>query len=261
MLSKLLKHEFKATARLLLPLYLVLFVLTIVDRVSLSLNLEGSLGIIPGFSTLAYVTSILAIAVVSYVIVFIRFYKNLLTDEGYLMFTLPVKPIDLINAKLLVSFVWNIVSFLLIIASLFGVFLTKDRFHMFIDGYEMIIAQIQKDLGAGNMTLFIIEFIVLMILGLINNILIIYVSIAIGQLFNGHKILGSFAAYIGISTVIQIIGSAAFVILGIIYNTSFEEASAIPRIIFPISIILLLAGNVLYYIGTNIIFKKKLNLE
>lgn len=261
MLSKLLKHEFKATARLLLPLYLVLIVLTLVDRVSLSLNLKGPLGVIPGFSTLAYVTSILAIAVVSYVIIFIRFYKNLLTDEGYLMFTLPVTPKDLINAKLLVSFVWNIISFLLIIASLFGVFLTKNRFHMFIDGFEKIITELQKELGTGNITLFIIEFILLMILGLINNILIIYVSIAIGQLFNGHKILGSFAAYIGISTVIQIIGSAAFMIIGIIFNSSFEEASAITRIIIPISIILTLAGNVLYYIGTNIIFKKKLNLE
>lgn len=261
MLSKLIKHEFKATARLLLPLYLVLFVLTIVDRIALGLNLKGTLGLIPGFATFAYVISILAIAVVSFVIIILRFYKNLMTDEGYLMFTLPVNPKQLINAKLLVSFVWNIVSIVLILASLFGLLITKERFGLLTDGFEMIFSELQKQLGTTNTTLFIVEFIALMIFGLINNILIIYVSIAVGQLFNGHKILGSFAAYIGINTILQIIVSAALVILGIIFDKSFEEISAITQLVFPITIAYTLITNVLFYLGTDLIFKKKLNLE
>lgn len=261
MLSKLLKHEFKATARLLLPLYLVLFVLTIVDRFVLGLNLKGTLGLIPGFTTFAYVISILAIAVVSFVIIILRFYKNLMTDEGYLMFTLPVKPQQLINSKLIVSFVWNIVSVLMILASLLGLFITKERFHLFVDGFDMLIREMKLEFGAVNMSLFLIEFIVLMILGIVNGILMIYVSIAIGQLFNGHKVLGSFAAYIGINTVMQIIVSAAFLILGVAFNQSFEQSRSVPQIIFPIMIVYVLVTNILFYFGTDLIFKKKLNLE
>ncbi len=261
MLSKLLKHEFKATARLLLPLYLVLFVLTIVERVVISLNLKGSLNIIPGFSTVAYFLSIMAIAVVSCVIIILRFYKNLMTDEGYLMFTLPVSPQQLINSKLLVSFIWTIVCVVLIIISLFGAFMTKERFDLISDGFGMIFTEMKHEFGVFNMNLLIIEFILLMILGIINNILIIYASIAVGQLFNGHKVLGSFASYIGISTVLQIIVTASFVILGAIFNKSFEEINALPQIFFPLTIGYTLLTNILFYYGINFIFKKKLNLE
>ena len=261
MLSKLIKHEFKATARMLLPLYLVLAVLTIVERVAISLNLKGTLGVITGFATLFYILSIVAITVVSFVIIILRFYKNLMTDEGYLMFTLPVSPSQLINSKLLVSFVWNIVCFVMIILSLLGAFMTKDVSHMLNLGFQEVIAEIKLDLGVFNTTLLLIEFIVIVILGLISNILIIYVSIAVGQLFNGHKILGSFASYIGISTVLQILYTIGVIILGVVFKKSFDELYALPQIVFPVSIGFTVITTILFYFGTNIIFKKKLNLE
>ncbi|MBP1755933.1 MAG: putative rane protein [Firmicutes bacterium] len=261
MLGKLLKHEFKATARLLLPIYLVLFVLTIVDRIALSIDFRGALNVIPGFATMAYVISIVTIAVVSLVIIVLRFYKNLMTDEGYLMFTLPVKPSQLINSKLLVSMFWNLVSFLLIIASLLGVFLTRERFGLLKDGIRMVLNEMGKEFGTFNMTLLTIEFIVLVIIALINNILIIYASIAVGQLFNGHKVLGSFAAYIGISTVLQIVVTVALITLGALFHKSFEEISALPQIVFPLTIGFTIIANGLFYWGTNFIFNRKLNLE
>ena len=261
MLSKLLKHEFKATARLILPLYLVLFVFTIVARFVLSLDLKGALSIFPAFATIAYIATILAIAVVSFVIIVLRFYKNLMTDEGYLMFTLPVKAKQLINSKLLVSLFWYIASLLLILVSLFGLLFTKEHYGLIGGAVERFFTEMRLVFGTSNMILFITETFLVMILGLINNILIIYASIAIGQLFNGHKILGSIAAYIGISTALQIIVSAAFVILGIVFGTSFDEVSSVPEFILPITIAFVLITNILFYVVTDFIFKKKLNLE
>ena len=261
MLSKLLKHEFKATARLLLPLYLVLLVLTIVDRIALGIDFKGALEVIPGFATFAYITSIIAIAVISLVIVISRFYKNLMTDEGYLMFTLPVKPFQLINSKLLISMFWNLISMVLIIASLFGVFINQERYGMLKDGLHMVVAEMSKEFGAYNMTLLTVELIALIIIALINNILIIYASIAIGQLFNGHKVLGSFAAFIGISTVLQIIITLVLVSLGAIFHRTFEEINSLPQIVFPISIGMTVIANVLFYWITNHIFQRRLNLE
>ncbi len=59
MLGKLFKHEFKATARLLLPLYLVLAVMTLMDRIVINLDIfTGVLSIIPGIISFIYVISI-----------------------------------------------------------------------------------------------------------------------------------------------------------------------------------------------------------
>ena len=42
MLSKLLKYEFKSTARIFIPLYVVLLVFSLVGRLSLSRMMDGA---------------------------------------------------------------------------------------------------------------------------------------------------------------------------------------------------------------------------
>jgi hypothetical protein len=261
MLSKLFKHEFKATARLLLPLYLVLVVLTVLDRIALNLDVfDGVLSIIPGFITMAYVVSIVAIIVVSFVIIIMRFYKNLMTDEGYLMFTLPVKPHQLINAKLIVSTIWTLASVIAVVASLFGVFAQPETWGMFQDGLKLVMAEIEAELG-GLSTLLIVELILMIFFSIFNSILEIYASIAIGQLFNGHKIVGSFAAYIGITTALQIIVTVFLFITGLMFKQTITDVEALPQLVFPITILFLIVSSVIFYWIINYIFHRKLNLE
>ncbi len=261
MLSKLFKHEIKATSRLLLPIYLVLVVLTVMDRIALNLDIfNGTLAIIPGFITMAYIVSIIAIVIVSFVIIVMRFYKNLITDEGYLMFTLPVKPNQLINSKLLVSMIWTVASIAAVIVSLLAVFASPDTLPHFWEELKMAMAEIKHEFGSYT-ALLIIEFILMIVFSLINNILEIYASIAIGQLFNGHKVLGSFAAYIGISTVLQIVITVILLIAGLIFKKTITEINAIPLLVFPLTLFYLIATNVLFYWLTNFLFKRKLNLE
>ncbi len=261
MLSKLIKHEFKATARLLLPLYLLLAVMTIIDRIVLSLEFKGTLNVITGLVTLAYVLSVIAIVVVSSVFVITRFYKNLMSDEGYLMFTLPVKSHQLINSKLLVSTVWSLASMVGVMLSLLGVFATPERLKNFKDFIFIQMNDGRLIFGDMGFALFLIELCVLILFGFINNILMIYVSIAIGQLFRGHKVLGSFVAYIAINAVIQIFTSLLIVLAGLLFNKTFNEVSSLPHIIFPISILYTIISSVLFYFFTDLIFRKKLNLE
>jgi hypothetical protein len=198
MLGKLFKHEMKATARLLLPLYVILAVLTVMDRIVIYLDLfkKGVLQVIPGFVTFAYVVSLIAIVVVSSVIIIIRFYKNLMTDEGYLMFTLPVKLHELIISKMFASYIWSVASVVAVIASLLVVLSGAQFFPDIWDGLKTFYAEAKEEFGAGTLNLLTVEVIVITIISIFNSILMIYVSIAIGQLFNGHKVLGSFAAYI-----------------------------------------------------------------
>lgn len=261
MLGKLFKHEMKATARLLLPIYLVLAVLTIMDRIVIYLDIfTGYLEVIPALITIAYVISIIAVFVVSYVIIILRFYKNLLTDEGYLMFTLPVKTHEIINSKLLVSLIWNIASILGVFASLFILFSGSKEFTNLPQYWAQFMDELNLAFGSG-LALFIVELIVGGLLSIINGILMIYVSIALGQFFNGHKVLGSFASYIGISIVVQIITTMATIFIGLAFQKSFGEITSLSEIVFPFTIgfVLILSG--VYYWLTNFIFNRKLNLD
>ena len=261
MLGKLFKHEMKAMSRLLLPLYLVLAILTIMDRVVIYLDIfKGVLGIIPGLITFAYVVAIIAMIIVSFVIIVVRFYKNLMSDEGYLMFTLPVKAHNLINSKLFASTIWNVASVVGVIVSLLIVFSGSSHFKEIPDAWQSMVSELKNTFGS-SYSLLIIEFIVMLIIGLFNGTLMIYVSIALGQFFRGHKILGSFAAYIGIYTVVQIITTVLTVVIGLAFKNIISDFDVLPQIIFPLTSLFLLALTVVYYWVTNFIFERKMNLD
>ena len=91
MLTKLLKHEFRATARIMGPLYLVLLAVALGFNFSARLMDTSNvvLNILAALVILAYVAAIIGVFIVAFILMLQRFYKNLLGDEGYIMFTLP----------------------------------------------------------------------------------------------------------------------------------------------------------------------------
>ena len=119
MLSKLMYHEFKATRRVFFPAYGIMLALAVISSVFmiLSNNLQR-LAVPLSLLLLAYVLSLFAVGVLSFVYMIVRFYKNLLGDEGYLMFTLPATPAQLVWSKCLVSTIWMVVSTILCIVTL-----------------------------------------------------------------------------------------------------------------------------------------------
>ncbi len=261
MLGKLLKHEFKATSRLLLPVFLILAVFTLMDRIVLSLDIfHGALAFIPGIITFVFVLSIIGVIVVSFIIIVIRFYKNLVKDEGYLMFTLPTNPSQLITSKLIVATVWSIASILACGLAIFIVATFKVNPDEIATGFHTFFRELFLQLD-GDGVLLIIEFFVILLLGLINNILLVYVSIALGQLFNGHKLLGSIVSFISINIGLQILSSVLMAILGVIFKDALETITIIPHMILPGIIVITLLLNAAYYFVTNLIFRRKLNLE
>lgn len=109
MLGKLMKHEFRATARRMLPLFLVVVLLSCFLRISTAVidhstrSLPTILHMLNALLWVLFVLLLIGCVVFAVVVMVNRFYKNLLTDEGYLMFTLPVSIHKLLWSKLLVS--------------------------------------------------------------------------------------------------------------------------------------------------------------
>ncbi len=261
MLKKLLKHEFAATGRFLIPLYLILLVIALVDRLVINLDIfHGVLGVIPGFLTMAYIVSIIAIVVVTFVLLVMRFYKNLLGEEGYLMFTLPVRSDQLITTKLIASMVWTFFSIIAVIASLLIAFADAEAMREIAEGFRQAYQEMYNVFG-GNLFLMIIEFILMVLIGGAMNILLIYVSIAVGQLFNGHRVLGAFLSYVGIYFVTQMVLSLIIGIGSLFFRKPLETIESVPHIVLPIGLLVMAAVGATYYIAINYIFKRKLNLE
>ncbi len=106
MLGKLLKYEIKDTSRIIPFFYAITAVLA-----GLSLLAEKlELGWFTVTSSVLLLLVGIAVFVVTLVVICLRFYKNLYSNEGYLSFTLPLKPHLHLVAKSIVSFVWMIMS-------------------------------------------------------------------------------------------------------------------------------------------------------
>lgn len=257
MLSKLSKYEIKATARIFLPLYAVLIVYSLICKGIFSLTPHK--WTIPGTISMAvYVMILTGILVTTIVIMIQRFYKNLLSDEGYLMFTLPTEPWKHIVSKLVISMMWTAVSGVVSVMSILVIAYNGT----YINELHDIINSISKffeSFGVSSI-LFIAEILLIGIIGLASNVLIIYASVAIGHLANRYRVFWSLGAFIMISAVSQIIFTIAVFIGSKIPFSGPGDVNTFHLIAWFIIIFLgfLSAG---YFFLTNYILSKRLNLE
>ncbi len=271
MLGKLLKYEIKSAARIFLPLYASLVLFAVINNIFFKINNnELFMNIISVISTSAYIFIIIAIFVLTLLVMIQRFYKNLLGDEGYLMFTLPVKTGEHIVSKLLISMMWVITSTIVTIVSVIIISYNENTFASLQNAIGQVFSEISRVFGINGYA-YMIEFFIFLLMVLATNILMIYASIAVGQLVSKHKVLGAFGAYLGFYMLSQLIISIIFVIcysissrswdsIEIIINT-FVQSNTIPHFIFVGIMILNLFFAAAYYIITDLILSKKLNLE
>lgn len=113
MLKKLLKHEFRATARTYGGLYLALLAVSVLFGASIrgwNGTNSDAYSTAVGLLSLAYTAVLIGTAVVTVMTIVRRFYSNLLGREGYLMHTLPVTEAQLVGAKLISGTVWSVCS-------------------------------------------------------------------------------------------------------------------------------------------------------
>lgn len=278
MLSKLLKYEMKATARIFLPLFAVVLLSATMNRLITILAPRG--WETPAVITMVlYVTILVGMFVVTAVMMIQRFYKNLLSEEGYLMFTLPVKPWMHIISKLFLAMMWTLVSLAVAVGSVVIIASSQLFKPEVVRRIGQVISQIYSYDGAW---LFTAEFVLLVLVAGIAKILMIYASIAVGHLANNHKILASLGAYLGLSTLSQLLFTGMGLLPGMaglkdrytggtltnpIGTVSFSSADNLAAVLPTVhgflwyAILFSALLTVGCFILTNGILGKKLNLE
>lgn len=272
MLRKLLKHEFRATGRIMLPLYLVLLVTALGSNLATRGILETRyriLDILGGLIIVAFAFAIGGVLVMSFVLMIQRFYKNLLQDEGYLMFTLPVSVHQHIWSKLIVSAVWFIATVLAIIAASLivafrGGFLREmlDVLRWFFEGLRKL--EVNETF---NLTAYLVEFAVLMFFSLVAFSLQFYAALAAGHSRANHKMLWSVVWFFGFQFALQFAVSMLFIGLDRLripnflnINWDVAPAAAIHMgLLFMIGCVIVYGA--IFYAVTTFFLKKHLNLE
>ncbi len=237
MLFKLLKYEIKASGRTLIPLYIGILALSVVIGLAFSglvnqVQYNGFLfsafeeaGTLSGLLMLLLFALYIALGVLTILSIIQRFNNNLLGDEGFLMFTLPVKSTTLLLSKLLAAMCWVVlagfIGFLSMSIIVAMILIFTPEFNFFNELaylWEAVIENITFE----KISL-MLKSLVLSLLDLCGVILTAYWAMMIGQLqkFANHRIIVSFVAFFVINWLYSVITNP---ILGpFSYNiTSYE---------------------------------------
>jgi ABC-type transport system involved in multi-copper enzyme maturation permease subunit len=215
--------------------------------------------------TALYVFAIVAMAIVTIVMIILRFFRNLLGDEGYLMFTLPVTREQHILSKLLAAVVWSLCSAVLIFLS---ILLLVGAF----GGWDEIVKLINEAIANGiPIVRYTIVSILVMLINCVSSILMLYAAMAIGPNILKNRVGGSILAFIIIAIASSFASSG--IMVGTMLQNSFfgmmmNPFSPSPSEIGMAVVDSLMVGTaifgavsaVVYWVLTQFMLKKKLNL-
>lgn len=203
MLGKLLKYDFKALSRVLLPLHGLAILMTFIGWlfITTTINADNNLSHFAGIYVGLLIFLLFAAITATAVIIAVHFYRSLFSRQGYLTWTLPAAAGQLLLSKTISALTWTLIDILITMGS---VFLLCSPLTTYInwDGLE---SRLTQGLGITPQTLLLYTT-VLITVSCLGSILYMYVSIAFGQLFLNHRILVAFISYAVIYIVIQIIG-------------------------------------------------------
>lgn len=194
MLGKLIKQEFKATYKIILFVLALTLVFGVLGRFIFTSTLlsanPNTVQLITGATfVILYIGLIFVVSFACQLYIAVRFYRSLFSSQGYLSFTLPVTPTQLLHSKIIVATIWGI-------ASIATIFLA-----IFITCYTPTVAAMVQTafLNDATLTAYLQEMILYTIfttiVGVISGQIMVFSCICIGQLFNKNRVVASIITY------------------------------------------------------------------
>ncbi len=271
MLGKLIKDELKSYGFSCGIIFLTGTVFTIFMKILCMLPYRGDAKeVIQILVSYGWYFIIMMMSVAVHVLVIIRFYSTMVGDRGYLTWTLPAASSIHLWAKLIGGMLWRLLT--VIVTVVLFVIYCFGSYWAFIDEItaDVTFSEIMSELTG----LFQPEFLIPILLMLIASIvwtafaqLLIYMCIAVGQLFGKWRILASIGCYFVIMIAMQILSVMGMVMLsiGTVFNNmdiniNIDDIWGVSGVI---AVVLLLGVgvNAALFAVTNHIFKNHLNLE
>jgi len=221
---------------------------------------------------------ILASLLITEILVFVRYYKNFFTDEGYLTFTLPVSRQKMLAAKMLNGLIWTLAHILLI--ALCGLFIfgiispppqATGRLINFIVFKQLgdLLSQVWNSVG-GWLIVYIVEALMFIVAALAFSQSLLYFCITFGSVIaKKAKLLAAIGIYYAVNFTLSIISQVFGIIFigiiadGIAYlfpsDSPFAANAASSLIVLIIICITATLAAIAYFTTQNLI-ERKLNL-
>ncbi len=274
MFAKLLKHEFRATGKMMLLLSVLALGMGAVGAAVLRLLIYGfshleatnaaiqSMLISGPILMVGICLSLFAYLIGVEIYLLIRFYRNKFTDEGYLTFTLPASSHQIFAS----SYVHFILSSLLAFLVFFLSVVILVTFGTATEGLANGAAL--KDMGNGFWEMFHIMgsmwngsgwlYWMDWVLSLLADPMLMLCAITVGAVVaKKHKVLAAIGVYYGATMAIDVIQglfTGAAVVIAATYSGNYEPMLVLPELIMQLG---MLVGG---YILSTYLMKNKLNL-
>lgn len=200
MLKKLSRYDFKAIFKYWWIGALTTFILAFIGAGCGSIleterELPGSVLICATIGLVLIVLSFMAFAIMTALLVYIRFYKHLFSDEGYLTFTLPVKRNQILASKLLSGSVATFLTAIVTAINAAIIILATFNKDIFYEGwkkdFETGVNRLVVNHGVLNLIIESLEIVSIVILSIILTTLFTYLCITIGAVISKKAKLAS----------------------------------------------------------------------
>ena len=272
MVKKLLKYEFAAMLRKILPLALIVLGTALLNRIIQFFESDNSTYQVLFWSSavLLFISCVVLLVGTLWITVS-RFYKNIYTSEGYLTLSLPVTADQHLFTKLLTAVCCSLISILVCFAGA-ALAMAGDVLVEVFKTWRFLFRQAVMFAGKGNIAFYSVEFIILWFVSSIKTILILYACVSLGQLGKKNKnrparAVGFFFIYYFAVQTLATIAMIIFAALGVsgVLDRIMEWVSlhseATTHLMLCFAVLWGIGFSVLYYWVNRHVLTKKLNLE
>lgn len=285
MLTKLMKYDFRSIRRFGLPMILVLAGVYVVGALNMILMnyssmQASSLDAPPIWVVITLLSSLFNMlvslltsgaAVAMQIIIFVDFYQTLVTDQGYLTFTLPVRPWQILMSKVICGSVWSLIISVITIVGTFGMQAVAAAGVVSFQEFEIAFAILEElmqtvigslpfldGMAIGAMAILLIP------ISLVNSLLLYYMAIFFASVVSRkNRVVVAIASIFGVNflygILTGIVVAVVFLISGVVAALA-DNVLLMIELIMGLLLIILAGTTVLFFWLTKHMMEKKLNL-
>lgn len=264
MFVKLFKYDFLSVIKKVVFYYIVLVVLAIFSLTCRLIFQNTSFYVVSIFPRTVFFAALYVALPVSIILCMIRYYKNMLSDEGYLTHTLPVKRSSILLSKILNTLVIECIT--LVVMGLCVIIYCCDSLPAFGNDVLALIREIDPNFYGDTFGIVSLALLTVIFSGIFQ---VTYVSLCLtlGSMHNKNKLGMAFVYYIAINIALQVL--TIFMVIVMTVGVSAyaerlpENASLMPIFYVCISIadLFLLLGIIVSYLINWFCLHRKLNLN
>ena len=209
MLNKLLKYDLKYMIKNMSIFYILSIFFAITTRILFDIDQSVIIKILGQISVGCMFAMVANILINTMMRSWVRFRDSLYKDESYLTHTLPVTKNDLYNSKLIQTFIFFIIGFIIILMSLFITYYSKENWQAITNYIKTITTGLNM-----STSFFVSMAIIVIFLEIFNAIQCGFLGIILGHKMNSGKI--GFSILFGF--IIYLIAQGIILLLVFIYG-------------------------------------------